>query len=349
MINNTYPESMEESKDVLKLTLQNISKYNLPYNPITYLIWYEYALGRNENLTRDIASLLAEKKIISTQVIDQLFKDHIADQKVVAAEEKARKFQKILVEMTKHLGQSGSEMDEKGEVLEDCALELSQASSMDTIAEITKRIVSETRSMAESTKILKGRLSSTASEIDKLSEELEEIKQAAKTDMLTGLLNRRGFDEAMIEILKDVKTKPEPLSFVMLDIDHFKRVNDTYGHLIGDNVLKILSKLLIDSIKGKDVAARFGGEEFILVLPQTPANGAHALSEQIRLSLERMKWKVKDTGTSLGTISISLGIALYREGEPIENTIKRADDALYHAKGTGRNRTVTEFDLEKVQ
>lgn len=345
MIINTYPESVEESTSILRLALKNISKYNLPYSPITYLIWYEYAAGRNEALIQDIERILETKKPITAKVIDRLFKDHLADQKILLAEEKAKNFQNILVEMTKHLSQSGKEIDAQGNVLEACAADLSQASSMDTITGITERIIAETKAMVESSKTLKHQLDLTVSQIGTLSEELEEIKQAAKTDMLTRLLNRRGFEEVMVKILEDQNAFP--LSLVMLDIDHFKRVNDTYGHLIGDNVLKVLGKLLKDSIKGKDIAARFGGEEFVLMLPQTPIEGAYSLAEQIRISLEQMKWKIKDSGTSLGKISISLGLALYREGEPMDKAIKRADDALYHAKNTGRNRTVTEFDLEK--
>jgi diguanylate cyclase len=150
----------------------------------------------------------------------------------------------------------------------------------------------------------------------------------------------------MSEVLEDTNILGEPLSIIMLDIDYFKLVNDTYGHLVGDNVLKMLSKLLKDHIKGKDIAVRFGGEEFILVLPQTPIDGAYALAEHIRTGLHKMKWKIKGTGQSMGQISISLGIALYRAGESLEDVIQRADDALYQAKNTGRNKTVAEVEPE---
>jgi diguanylate cyclase len=167
--------------------------------------------------------------------------------------------------------------------------------------------------------------------------------------MLTSLLNRRGFDGEITQTLEDIKTTHEALSIIMLDIDHFKKINDTYGHLIGDGVLKMLSKLLKDSIKGKDIVARFGGEEFILALPATALEGAYSLAEQIRSSLMKLNLKLKDTGKSIGHITISLGIALYKSGESLETTINRADTALYKAKNTGRNRTVTELDLVEEQ
>jgi diguanylate cyclase len=347
MINKKYPESVEESGNYLRMTLQNISKYKLPYNPISYLLWYEYVTGRDGKLVEDIELFIEKKEPITFNIITKLFKKHIADNKILLTERKTKEFQKIQLEMIKHLSQSGNEIDVQGNTLETCATELSQAKSLDTITGITKRIVLETKSMVESSKTLKSQLDSTVFEINMLSKELEEIKQDAKTDMLTSLLNRRGFDRAITHTVETIKTTHEPLSIIMLDIDLFKKVNDTYGHLIGDNVLKMLSKLIKDYIKGKDIAARFGGEEFIIALPQTPIKGAYALAEQIRVSLEKLNLKIKATGKSIEQITISLGVALYKDGESIEAFIKRADDALYHAKNTGRNKTVTELNLGK--
>ncbi|WP_300455127.1 GGDEF domain-containing protein [Desulfobacula sp.] len=345
MINKSYPESIEESGGYLRIALKKIAQYNLPYNPISYLLWYEYATGRNENLIKDLEVFLNAKEVITIEVVTRLFKKHMADSQILMAEKKTKDFKKILLEMTKHLSESCNEIGSQGSLLDTFAQELVTSESLEDISVIANRIVLETKAVVESSKNLKTQLDSTVSEIDTLSKELEGIKQVAKTDMLTGLLNRRGFDGALYPVMEDIKTTHEALSVIMLDIDHFKRVNDTYGHLIGDNVLKMIGKLIKDSIKGKDIAARFGGEEFILTLPQTPLKGAYALAEQIRLNLQKMNLKIKDTGESIGQITISLGVALYKEGESIEAVIQRADNALYHAKNTGRNKTVTEAML----
>lgn len=349
MINNMYPESIEESKDYLKMTLHNISNHKLAYNPNAYLLWYEYATGRNEQLIKDVEKAITEKQTLTNDIIADLIRTHLADSQIVLAEKKINELKNILVEMIMHLSISGDEIDVRGNVLETCAMELSQAKSLDVINRITKQIVLETKSMVESNKNLKNTIGSTMSEVKVLSKELEQIKQSAVTDMLTGLLNRRGFEEAVSQAMEKTKKIPEPLSIIILDIDHFKKVNDTYGHLIGDSILKMLGKLLKDYIKGKDIGARFGGEEFILVLPATPIEGAYILAEQIRSGLSKMNFKIKDTGQSIGKITISLGVALYRAEESIEAVIKRADDALYRAKNTGRNRTVTELDLVAEQ
>jgi diguanylate cyclase len=342
MINKSYPESIEESGGYLRIVLKKIAQYNLPYNPISYLLWYEYATGRNENLVNDMEVLFNAKVPITIEIITRLFKKHMADDEILMAEKKTSDFKKILLELTKHLSESCNEIGSQGNLLDTFAQELGKSESLEDITVIADQIILETKAVVESSRHLKTQLDSTVSEINTLSKELEGIKQAAETDMLTGLLNRRGFDGAICPVMEDRKTTHEPLSVIMLDIDHFKRVNDTHGHLIGDNVLKMLGKLLKDSIKGKDIAARFGGEEFILTLPQTPLKGAYTVAEQIRLNLQKMNLKVKDTGKSIGQITISLGIALYKDGESIEALIQRADDALYHAKNTGRNKTVTE-------
>lgn len=348
MINNTYPESVEESGNYLRIALQNISKHQLPYTPISYLLWYEYATGRNDSLIKDIELFLKKKEPVTFEIIMQLIRNHLVNSKAVLAEEKVKEFQKTLVEITQYLGKSAIEINLKSNTLEACAVDISQAVSLDTITVITQQIVLEAKSIAESSKKLKGKLDSAVLKIDVLSKELNEIKHTAKTDMLTSLLNRRGFSEAMVKAMETTKITREPFSIIMLDIDHFKKINDEYGHLIGDHILKMVSKLLTDYIKGKDIASRFGGEEFILILPQTSLEGAYILAEQIRLSLQKKTWTIKDTGKSIGQISVSLGIALYKIGESVDTVIKRADTALYHAKNTGRNKTITECNIEQT-
>lgn len=172
----------------------------------------------------------------------------------------------------------------------------------------------ETQRIIDGNTDLKNNVHTTISELDALTLELKNLREAAKTDMLTGLLNRRGFEDAIVKPIKDVQEKNAPLTLIIADLDRFKRVNDNYGHLTGDNVLKLLSKLLRKHIKGKDIAGRFGGEEFIMALSETKMDGGFALAEQIRISLEKMKWQSKSSGKDIGTITISLGVAQFIPG-----------------------------------
>ena len=345
MLKNLYPESIEESGNYLRMALKHISRHKHPYTPIIYALWYEYATGRNEQLLNDIHSLQKENTDISPKIILEFFKKYVADKQMLLAEKKIVEFQEILKEMIKNLGNSSSMMDNKGNSLEAYAKKLGQTTSMESISVIAKNIVSETKSMVASSLALKKQMDATALEINSLKKELEGIKQTAKTDMLTGLLNRKAFDESLSEALSQSEHQKNSLSIIFADIDHFKRLNDTFGHLIGDKVLKILSRLLKNHIKGKDHAARFGGEEFILILPDTPLEGAFVLAEQIRVSIQTLKWTNKGSDKSIGSITVSLGVAQYNPGETKESLIGRADTAMYLAKEKGRNKTMTELDI----
>lgn len=345
MLDNIYPESIDASGKYLRLTLQYISQYNLPYNPITYALWYEYTTGRNEKLLADIQALQKNEVNISFEIVLKLFRKHVVNNQVLLAEKKGSEFQTILTEMARQLGNSGDELDDQGNSLKNHAKKLSRTTSIEDASAIAQEIVLKTKSVVTSSRNLKKKMDETISEISTLNEELKGIKQAAKTDILTGLLNRRGFDEAISEAQQYSITHKKAFSIIFTDIDHFKKVNDTHGHLIGDNVLKMLSRLLNEHIKGKDTAARFGGEEFILILPDTPLKGAFILAEQIRKNLQTMRWVAKKSGQSIGAITISLGVAQYKPEETVKSLIQRADNALYFAKENGRNKTVTELDM----
>lgn len=343
MLDHLYPDNIETTGNYLRLALQQIARHNLPYNPIVYAVWYEYASGRKPDLNKEIASFEKKEKPISFNIVLGWFRTYIADHQTTLTEKKTIELQSILTEVARHIGDSGNRLSHQENRLETYTDQLVHSESPEQVETISTGILSETQSIIAENRTLKQDMDDTITEVDALKKELEGFKQAAKTDMLTGLLNRRGFDEAVTQIREGTA----PFSVIMTDIDHFKRVNDTHGHLIGDNVLKMLSKLLKDHIKGKDIAARFGGEEFILVLPDTGLDGGKTLAEQIRGSLENMRWRTKKSGKAIGPITISLGVAQYRPDEELEALIQRADEALYFAKGNGRNQTVTEKDIEK--
>ena len=345
MLDNLYPESIEESGNYLRLALNYIARYKLAYNPITFALWYEYAAGRNQKLIKEIHALQKENNAMDFKVILKLFRKHVAGNQLLLAEKKTSEFQSILTQMIQQLGHSNSELNDQGNTLKTYARNLGQTTSLDAVSSIAKNIVLQTKAMVAAGRTLKNHMDTTASEIDILKKELEGIKQAAKTDMLTGLLNRRGFDEVLFEAIDHAVADNKALSIILTDIDHFKHVNDSHGHLVGDNVLKMVAKLLKEHIKGKDIATRFGGEEFILILPETHLDGAFVLAEQIRNSLQTMRWIIKDSGDALGSITISLGVAQYKPDETVKSLIERADNALYLAKKKGRNKTMPEQDI----
>ena len=185
---------------------------------------------------------------------------------------------------------------------------------------------------------LEKELEHTTEIVNKLKKDLENIRQEALTDGLTGLANRKSFDTSIDEIQLTARTEDKPFSLMMMDIDHFKTFNDNYGHQVGDQVIRLVSRTLIDGVKGRDIAARYGGEEFAVILPETPLEGAVRVAETLRVAIADKEIVNRSTGNKLGQITVSIGVAEYSDGETVHDMIERADEALYAAKHNGRNQ-----------
>jgi diguanylate cyclase (GGDEF)-like protein len=168
-----------------------------------------------------------------------------------------------------------------------------------------------------------------------LKEANETISRLAATDELTELFNRRYFNERLAAGISAARRHDYPLSMIMIDLDHFKVVNDTFGHNEGDKVLRAFADLLREMIRVEDVAARWGGEEFIIILPHTSSDAAAALAERIRIAFEQQSGCVTQI-----SLSASFGVVHLHDTDDAEALIRRADDALYQAKHEGRNMVI---------
>ena len=209
----------------------------------------------------------------------------------------------------------------------------------DNVKTILGFISAETSKMVQYNKQLEKRLDQSSTMMGELKRDMERIRHQALTDGLTGLANRKAFDDQMGRILRDSKRDGSIFSLIMIDIDHFKSFNDKYGHQIGDQVLRLVAMTLVNEVKGQDMAARYGGEEFVIILPNTNENAARSAAENLRKAVEKKEVINRSTGDNLGQITISLGVAQYYGGiEEAEELIRRADMALYTSKDKGRNQ-----------
>jgi len=189
--------------------------------------------------------------------------------------------------------------------------------------------------MATRLKGLSERVAHMEQEAQGYREHLEEQRQKALVDPLTGLPNRAAWSERLDLEVADWQDKGGHLLMAILDLDHFKRINDSYGHLAGDKVLKIVANELRKRLRARDFIARFGGEEFVLLVPQTALAGGLQLAESLRAAVEACPFHFKGERV---TITLSVGITAFRDGERSDIVLKRADEALYRAKHLGRNR-----------
>jgi len=218
-----------------------------------------------------------------------------------------------------------------------------------TVAEGMAEVMDETQRMAEVNRQLESRLQISAREIEQLRDHLTQLEREASMDSLTGIANRKSLDKSLRDAISFASREEKPMCVLMIDIDHFKLFNDTHGHQLGDQVLKLVARNMTDCIKGLDTAARYGGEEFCVVLPQTRLHDAAHVGDTIRNLVASKKVINRRTGIMLGQITLSVGVAQYRPGESSGDLINRADEALYLAKQTGRNRVMTEHDLQDAK
>jgi diguanylate cyclase len=237
-----------------------------------------------------------------------------------------------------HLEASGRYSDS----LAQAGRSLPSAVNPEKVRAIVRRLIEANEQMQRETGELTDRLEKSRSQVAALRSRLVEAQAIGMRDSLTSLGNRRSFDINLAKQIGDARAQNTEMCLVLGDLDHFKKINDNFGHPFGDLVLKFFAELLLKHIRDSDIAARFGGEEFAMILPRTTLDGAAQLTEQIRSRLEAQQWMNAQSGQLFSKITASFGIVRLAESDDEETLLKRADTVLYEAKHTGRNCIVVE-------
>jgi diguanylate cyclase len=315
--------------------------------PRNYEIWYVYATGYNAPLNKIINETLARNGKLSEADLEQIYETYLSHIKASDRIDKvgARvigEIDGVMTLITEALNMSQS-YDSR---LSGATEKLKAAKSRDQIKAVVDGLMKSTREMQETNKALENRLALSRTEISNLQHSLEAIRAESLTDPLTGLGNRKYFDRSIDMAVRAALANGEPLSLLMFDIDHFKSFNDSYGHLTGDQVLRLVAMSLKQTIKGQDITARYGGEEFAVVLPNTGLRQALTVADHIRRAVMAKELKKKSTGEILGRVTISVGVAMLKPDDDTDSLIERADGCLYAAKRNGRNRVICEVDPE---
>ena len=337
----------ERTMAFAEIAFGQIRALRQPASPRHFEVWYNYATGYKPSLNQAINEILTRSGTLSEAQIDEVYETYISAQRVAdRIDSVGSQVMGEIEQVMAMIGAAAGNANTYSENLATVTQSLGAAADEPAVRAIVESLVKVTKEMERNNLALEERLSASKQEINQLQENLEVVRTESLTDPLTTLANRKYFDDALVKAIAAASAKGEPLALLMTDVDHFKRFNDTYGHLTGDHVLRLVAMSVRQNVKHQDIAARYGGEEFVVVLPNTILQAAATLGEYIRTAVMTKELKKRSTGENLGRITVSIGVAALRPGETPQALIERADSCLYAAKRSGRNRVISEADAE---
>lgn len=339
MIEDVDTATQHAATAIAEMAMREISP-----TPGNFCVWYNYLAGSVPELRRDLDAMLLSGKTISSSAIQDLFDKYFREP---SAEERLQQtgdeLQTTLADVIRQVTQAGLDANEFGKTLTKASGSLGtgrlEAAAM---ADLVSELINATKLIGQRNQALEAQLKQSSAKITGLQTRLDAARRDALTDALTGVGNRKSFDLSVQFRAQQASEQRTDLCLMMIDIDHFKKFNDSFGHRVGDQVLKIVGAKLKQAATGNDSAARYGGEEFALLLPQTKMFDAIDRADKFRTGLGAHALKNRTTGQVYGAVTVSIGVARYRLGEPLEAFITRADQALFRAKNDGRNRVVAE-------
>jgi len=332
-------ESLEETARYVRLVLPLMSKHGVPITPKNYTTWYYYVSGKDKELQEAIDSIIEKKEPCSEETNEKLYHRFAVEKEESMLKGIREKLQQTLLTVFGELNELSGQTQEYESTTLKSVERLSEDMSIQDIRDILDEVIVATKEIRKSGEETQHRLKETTQTLQVLQQEFEQTKNELLVDFLTGVLNRKGFDETLA---KSVSEATDLLCLLIIDIDHFKKFNDKYGHIVGDEVLKFVAKNIRKVVRGNDFVARIGGEEFAVILPKTPLLGAMTVAENVRASIARLKLERKEKSEKLEMITVSIGASQFQPGESLKDFVNRADQALYFAKNAGRNRVTAE-------
>jgi diguanylate cyclase len=333
-----YTEPKARSAELLRLALAHMGRHDAAFNPITFTLWYEYVAGINPKLTLALDQLSNAVGPFTDEAVMKLYLEHVCPPDDEAVTRIGNEMQRVMHSVAQSATQTGLRAGAFGEQLSGLSRALAQHGD-DPLAPRVSEVLAGTAEMQHAVQALQHKVQSSQTEIERLRDDLIRARDEALLDSLTGVLNRKGFDRQLAKLVAEQPGQGSSHCLVMLDIDHFKRVNDKHGHLVGDRVIQAVGEILRTAAAGGEcAAARYGGEEFAILLPMTSLDRSTQVAEDVRLRTKAMKIRDRRTHDVLLTVTMSGGVAALQPGDDAASLVQRADAALYRSKQNGRDR-----------
>jgi diguanylate cyclase len=334
-----YKLDRNASAEILRLIIKHMSAHPAAMTPNSYSVWYEHVSGINSALSIEIETLLNKKLDLDDATVERLYLNHISslDEEVVHTLRKDIFL--LLSKILEFTTSSDTQTIEFSSNLRSFSDQLKHNLNPLKLAELVSKMISDADVMVGFMKKINAELTACKQKGESLHSELKNARKEAITDPLTGVLNRRGFEMISSETFVEQAKQNTQLCLLMVDIDFFKNINDQYGHLFGDRVIRVIAETLKYKVRGQDCVARIGGEEFVVLLADTDIRGACIVAENIRRTIEACRIVPHGSQEAIGGVTVSIGIALYTNNVNLLDLLDQADQALFQSKSEGRNRT----------
>ena len=325
-------------------TIDEIGRHLLPVSPQNYEVWLTYMMHSSPDLKQAVDKLLSTGKPLNGEDMEQIYErffstTHLSTQVMETGSRIAHEIADALDALKK----AGATTERYGATLNVAADSLQSASiDGDALKRLINVLASATTEMSKQNSNLSHKLATSSQEMEKLRTSLRQARAEALTDALTGIANRKLFDETLRLRKDEADAEKTELSLLLCDIDHFKSFNDTWGHQTGDQVIRFVASALAKFALPDHIVARYGGDEFAVIMPRTSLKEAGRIADQIRSAIEAKRLVRRSTNETIGAVTVSFGGALYAPGESVGQIITRADECLYMSKRNGRNRVTLE-------
>jgi diguanylate cyclase len=312
--------------------------------PNNYAVYYFYFSGTNPGLKMAVDVLLHQQGKLSQDNCNELYVAHLGlDAEFRVLQETNTAIEAEVTRVLEAIDKATAGTSQYSETLDAFTGELKTTESLEHIRQSVTKVMGETVAVIKQNERLTAQLDSATQQLTELRYNFDQAHRELQIDPLTEVGNRKYFDRQLTHITSEARDNDAALCALMIDIDHFKKFNDTYGHLVGDQVLRLVARTMVENLKGRDIIARYGGEEFVILLPSTKLEDAIRVGDHLRSCLGNKSIRKRNSNETLGTVTVSIGATLYYAGELLDEFIGRADIALYKAKNAGRNQVATEI------